>query len=233
MICYSASGLTCHLWLFLKNCGHQVLIHKKGPDGCLYTKSPNGYINEELFLEWFKKIFIPETNHLRPTLLALDGHGSHGTNTTYLFFKLISLAKEENIHILLLPPHTTNILQPLHVGVFWPLKVNLSKLTDGVKLLSVTGNYPQINKTNFTAVFKEALDKTMCLSTIKNGFQKTGIYPFNSDAIDKTCLIPTLNSTSQETSVTSKTSISSETSNQTALTSPDTAMSTAPGQLNH
>ena len=52
--------------------------------------------------------------------------------------------------------------------------------------------------------------------------------------IDKTCLIPTLKSTSQKTSVTSKiSSITLEMSNQTALTSPDTANSTTPGQLNY
>ena len=87
-------------------------------------------------------IHAPETNHLRLTLLVLDGHGSHGTNTTHLFFELISLVKEENMYILFLPPHATNILQPLDVGVFRPLKANLPKLTDGLRLLSVTGNCP-------------------------------------------------------------------------------------------
>ena len=163
MVCCSASGLIMSPIIIFEKSWPSGPYSQKGPDGCLYAKSPNGYIDEELFLKWFKNFFIPETNHLRPTLLVLDGHGSHGTNTTHLSFELISLAKEENIHILLLPPHTTNILQPLDVGVFQSLKVNLSKLIDELKLLSVTGNYAQINKTNFTAVFKEALDKTMCL----------------------------------------------------------------------
>ena len=46
------------------------------------------------------------------------------------------------MYILFLPPHATNILQPLDVGVFRPLKANLPKLTDGLKLLFVTGNCP-------------------------------------------------------------------------------------------
>ena len=33
------------------------LYPKNGPKDCLYAKSPNGYIDEELFLEWFKKIY--------------------------------------------------------------------------------------------------------------------------------------------------------------------------------
>lgn len=142
-------------------------------------------------MEWFRKIFVPETQHLHPKILVMDGHGSHGTNASNLSLELLTLAKAEGIHIILLPPHKTNVLQPLDVGVFRPLKVNLSKLTDGLKLLSITGNFQSLDKTNFTAVFKEALDNTMCLVTIKNE-RKTGIYPYNPEAIDKTCLMPTL-----------------------------------------
>ena len=68
------------------------------------------------------------------------------------------------------------VLQPLDVDVFHPFKVNLSKLTDGLKLLAVSGSYDSINKTNFTAIFKDPIDRTNCLATIKHGFRKTGIF---------------------------------------------------------
>ena len=57
-------------------------------------------------------------------------------------------------------------------------------------MLSVTGDYQNINKTNFITIFKESFERSMSLATIKNGFRKTGIYPFNPEAIDKTRLIP-------------------------------------------
>ena len=41
-------------------------------------------------------------------------------------------------------------------------------------------------------MFKEALEKSICLATIKNEFIKTGLYPYDPDVIDKSCLIPTL-----------------------------------------
>ena len=122
----------------------------------------------------------------------MDGHGSHSTNASNLSLKLLTLAKAEGIHIVLLPTQTTNVLQPLDVGAFRSLKVNLSKLADGLKLLSIKGNYQSLDKTNFTAVFKQALGNTMCLATIKNGFRKTGIYPYNPEAIDKTRLMTTV-----------------------------------------
>ena len=157
---------------------------RNGPDGCLYGKSPNGYMDEELFLTWFEEIVVVGTSHVRPTLLIMDCHGSHIT------YSVIKRAMEKNIKIILLAPHTTNVLQPLDVGLFRSLKANLSKVTDGVKMLSVTGDYQNINKTNFIAIFKESFERSMSLATIKNGFRKTGIYPFNPEAIDKTRLIP-------------------------------------------
>jgi len=42
-----------------------------------------------------------------------------------------------------------------------------------------------VTKKNFTALFKVAFEDAMSIGTIKNGFRKCGIYPFNPDAIDK------------------------------------------------
>ena len=50
----------------------------------------------------------------KPILLIFDGHGSHKK------FKLLKLAKEHNIIIFSLPPHTTYKLQPLDIGIFGP-----------------------------------------------------------------------------------------------------------------
>ena len=90
----------------------------------------------------------------------MDGHGLH------ISYNIIKRAVEENIKIILFPPHTINVLQPLEVGLFRSLKANLSKLTDGVKMLSVTGDYQNINK-NFPAIFKEFFERSVNLSTIK------------------------------------------------------------------
>ena len=141
-------------------------------------------MDEDLFLTWFEEIFVVGTRHVQPTVLIFDGHGSH------IIYSVIKRAVEENIKIILLPPNTTNVLQLLDVGLFRSLKADLSKATDGVKMLSVTGDYQNISKTNFTVIFKESFERSMSLATVKNGFRKTGIYPFNPKAINKTRLIP-------------------------------------------
>ena len=117
----------------------------------VYIESHLTDMDEELFLTWFEEIFIRGTSQVRPTLLIMDGHGPH------ISYNIIKRVVGENIKIILLPPHTITVLQLLDVGLFRSLKANLSKVTAGVKMLNVTGNYQDINKTNFTAVFKESL----------------------------------------------------------------------------
>ncbi|XP_057294608.1 uncharacterized protein LOC130623134 [Hydractinia symbiolongicarpus] len=159
---------------------------RDGPTNDLYAHSPNGYMDIELFKQWCEKLFIPQTRYIqKPILLILNGHGSH------LDIEMIDMLVENQIHLYCLPPHTTNILQPLDVSIFKPLKVHFSKITDNLKLATMGHTVPlTVCKTNFTAIFKAAFEGSMGIPIIKNGFRKTGICPFNPDAIDKERLMP-------------------------------------------
>ena len=158
MVCCSASEQVLRPIIIFERNWPSRPYSRKGPDGCLYGKSPNGYMDEELFLTWFEEIFAVGTSHAQPTLLIIDGHGSH------ISYSVIKRGMEENI-IILLPPHTTNVIQLLDVDLF----------------RSLTGDYQNINKTNFTAILKGSFERSMSLPTRKNGFRKTGVYPFNSE----------------------------------------------------
>jgi hypothetical protein len=46
----------------------------------------------------------------------MDGHSSHITGD------MIALCMENDIGLLILPPHCSHLLQPLDVGVYGPLK---------------------------------------------------------------------------------------------------------------
>ena len=72
-------------------------------------------MEDVLGAEWFQNVFLKHCGPDRPQLLILDGHGSHEV------LGLLERAKEENIHILSLPPHTTHWLQVLDRSVFGPL----------------------------------------------------------------------------------------------------------------
>ena len=79
MICCSASGVTLSPMIIFEKLWPSDPYSQKGPDGCLYAKPPNGYIDEELFLEWFKKkislkpiildqcyLFLMDIGHMEP-----------------------------------------------------------------------------------------------------------------------------------------------------------------------
>lgn len=91
------------------------------PKDWLFGTSPNGYMDGDLFYKWFEIIFLKHCQ-VRPAVLILDNHESH------LTLKLIRKAREEQIEIYGLPPHTTHITQPLDVCLFRPLKAKFSEL---------------------------------------------------------------------------------------------------------
>lgn len=131
---------------------------RNGPDNALYGVSPNRlYMNSELFYLWVERLFIPKTTHIpRPIILILDGHGSH------IDVKMIDLMKEHQIILYCLPPHTTNILQPLDVSVFRPLKTAFSNVSDLIKLALMTTKSPVTVSKKVLPRFSKKNMKRLC-----------------------------------------------------------------------
>ncbi|KAJ8943806.1 hypothetical protein NQ318_020878, partial [Aromia moschata] len=99
-----------------KNASDQL---KKGaPPGSLFAFHPSGWIQTDLFTQWFDH-FLEKTkpSATNPVLLVLDGHHTHTRNLDVLI-----RAKENFVTILYLPPHTTHKLQPLDKTVIGALK---------------------------------------------------------------------------------------------------------------
>ena len=92
------------------------------------ARSPTGWSNNDAALGWLSQVFDRYTRAKadgRWRLLIVYGHGSHGTR------EFINLAIKLHIYIAILPPHSTQTLQPLDVACFGPLSRNYTKaLTD-------------------------------------------------------------------------------------------------------
>ena len=118
--CVSAAGYALPPFLIYP----RKRISEKLKEECLpqtvFACSDNGWITKEIYLHWFK-FFIANISPNRPVLLIEDGHASR------ISVEVIELARENNIHLLCLPSHTTHLLQPLNVGVFKALKSFYSK----------------------------------------------------------------------------------------------------------
>ena len=89
----------------------------------LYGRSDTGFMNSSLFLQWAERSFFPEIRERRarlnyegPVLLIMDGFGVHTSSA------FEALCDDENVVVLLIPPHTSDQLQPCDLGLFAVLK---------------------------------------------------------------------------------------------------------------
>ena len=97
--------------------------------GTLYGMSPNGWMDQELFCDWFFKHFLTHAVSERPLLLLLDGHSSHYT------LDLVKAAAEKDVIIFCLPPHTTADSQPLDTSCVGPLKTYWFEICRSIYLI--------------------------------------------------------------------------------------------------
>ena len=136
--------------------------------------SDKGWTDQELFKHWLKDHFLKYTVSGRPLLLLLDGHSSHHEPAS------VELAREEEVILFCLPPHTTQDSQPLDCTVFGPLKRHWS---DVCHQFQQRNPGMVISKLNFSGLFTEAWLKALTPANIVAGFRKCGVYPFNRNAI--------------------------------------------------
>lgn len=87
-----------------------------GFQGTAYAATSNGWMETEVFQNYFQRTFLPAIGNERPVLPIYHGHSTH------LGIELINLAQENGVHILKLPPHSSHLLQPLDLSVFKSLK---------------------------------------------------------------------------------------------------------------
>lgn len=172
VICSSAGGnYIPPLFIFSRKRMKEEL--KDGaPPGSIFSCNANGWMTIDVFSIWFDHFL----NHAKPTnedpaLLILDGHGSHTKN-----LDVIDKARRNNVVLLCLPPHTSHKLQPLDVGVMYPLSRYLDRALE---------NWLNNNPGRTVSVFQ--ISKLFCEAYLKgctpenaiHGFKKAGIVPFD------------------------------------------------------
>ena len=168
----SASGLILPPHIIFQHSFPSGPYGRDRPEGALYSVSPNGYMDSELFYGFLDKLFIPQTQNIQgPKLLILHGHGSH------LSIDSINLCRRKNIHMYCLPPHTP-VFQPLDVVIFHPLKAHFNRINQNLKLATL-GWKESINccKTNFMKLFKQ-LWESMTVTLIKQVSESVAYFPW-------------------------------------------------------
>ncbi|CAG4936820.1 unnamed protein product [Parnassius apollo] len=154
------------------------------PPGTEVAMTENGWVTEEAF-----KLWLQHFNRYRTpgkVVLILDGHASH---TSY---SVVDLCDSFEIELVLLPPHTSHALQPLDVSFFKPLKTYYHQ-----QATAWQHSHPNqgITKVAFGALFQRAWNQAATVGNATKGFEKTGIFPLNANAIpDHKFIVPSTSS---------------------------------------
>lgn len=154
-------------------------IIENTPKGWGIGISDNGWMTSETFYEYITNVFYPwlmKENTQFPVLVYMDNHSSH------LNLPLVNFCREKQIELIMLPPNSTHIMQPLDIAFFHPFKEIWRKCVP--KWKSQQG-VTQITKENFPLVLQFTLDNMPnAEKVVQSGFRGVGLHPFNAKAVD-------------------------------------------------
>jgi DDE superfamily endonuclease/Tc5 transposase DNA-binding domain len=142
------------------------------PQDWHFAISKNGWTSNEIGLQWLIKVFEPLTREKaagRQRLLIADGHGSH------IQANFIAYCMENDIDLLILPPHCSHVLQPLDVGVFAAFKRRYTGETAAISRLSSQ----RISRAEWVQLFARARESSVIRENILAGWRAAGISPLN------------------------------------------------------
>jgi hypothetical protein len=145
------------------------------PKSWSLTCTDTGYINTKIFEQWLENVFIPNCgcSPSKPVLLIMDNCSTHYS------IKVINAAKENNIHIMCEPPHTSHLLQPLD-KIFFNLKDEFSKRCYAAKVVDLNST---VNKGNMALKLRDAQEHAWSIGVVKSAFRRVGIYPLDRTRI--------------------------------------------------
>src|SRR5436853_5461118 len=123
-------------------------------------------------------------------MLICDGHDSHVTAD------FIAYCINNNILLLILPPYTSHLLQPLDVGIFGALKTAMSHQVNHFIWTRIN----RLSKLEWTTCYAEARESAFSAANIAGSWCGSGLVPFSRIKVlhhlPRPCTPPLMTSTS-------------------------------------
>ena len=182
MFCGSADGTMLPSYVVYKSEHLWSTWTEGGPPGTRYNRSRSGWFDLQCFSDWFETVFVRSVAGLpgRKVIIG-DNLSSHFSE------KVLSLAKENDISFTCLPPNSTHLAQPLDVAFYGPLKRSWRVVLDEWKTsqkkrsaLVTKDALPGLLKKLYSTIYPSGDEKS---SNLVAGFKKSGICPFNPEAV--------------------------------------------------
>ena len=195
MCCHSAAGAALPPFFILqdlKNLPRELNEpHLSGPDQAWYCSTKKGWMTEGSLYSWFVMFVswisqyrvrvLPPNLELSEILLIMDGHTSR--NCPWI----IPLCAFHNIAVMILPAHTTHLLQAFDVVLASPLKCHFRRFLASEKE-ALGGRRSTLNQTAWSrlvtiSAFIRAWRAVTSGSLCARSFEKVGIFPLNPDRV--------------------------------------------------
>jgi len=140
-------------------------------DDSQYALTESGYVNKAAWQDWVHYFLsnIPVKEDRNWILLILDGFGCHGNNPD-----LLEELYEEKVLVVAIPAHTSDVLQPLDVANFGPVKILFRrKSSESQKMIPGA----HLTKQTFPKFIRKPLELALEPKKVISGFKKAGIWP--------------------------------------------------------
>ena len=141
-----------------------------------FSHNSKGWTSNLHGLEWLQRCFDPTTREKvngAYRMLICDGHDSHITSD------FIEFCMDNNILLMILPPHSSHLTQPLDVGVFGALKKHMASKLEPLLHVGISC----IQKVEWTAAFIEAHQQAFRAQNILSSFHDAGIHPYQPSKV--------------------------------------------------
>ncbi|WAR02265.1 hypothetical protein MAR_008823 [Mya arenaria] len=179
-LCISADGKVLPPCIIFKD-SFPHRTYKDGVPGIwLFATSIIGYMNTDIFCQWFERCFLPNCGRARPVVLVMDNHNSH------VSLPLIESARANQVVGGFTRTAQPHLLQPLDVHINGPLKEKVKTVCRNLGLYRCGVN---VSNAKLQVVLAYALDQ-VTPSSIKEAFRRSGLYPPNRQAIPEEDLVP-------------------------------------------
>ncbi|XP_052276674.1 uncharacterized protein LOC127875923 [Dreissena polymorpha] len=184
--CVNAAGTALPPYYVFKGKRTNDDLLKNAAVGANYAMSDSGWVNGEVLMKYLEEHFLKFVQRgsgdiSQPILLIYDGHASH------VSIDIVNWAREHNVILFVLPPHSSHALQPLDITCFGPFK---SIFHNECHLYMAKQRGRVITKYDIADLSGKAYLKSMTPATIQSGFRKAGISPFDPTKVPAEMIVP-------------------------------------------
>jgi len=147
-------------------------------DGSAFVMTDKGYMTDDAYGDFAKHLVASLAAREKDewVLLVCDGYNSHAMLPDVLQFFW-----DQQIYVISFPSHTSSELQPLDITCFRPVKACFRKLLHERRMGEGIGS---VNKWTVPGLISAAFKDGLSTSTVKNGFCKAGIHPFDREWVN-------------------------------------------------